>query len=81
MVEFLQVSEIAADSETATQLTFNHYSVYLQQLYTFCYIIVFRYIIQSSVLPGIPSITLQSPTKTLIQLQSYPKSVRLMRLF
>ena len=33
-VELLQVSEVAGDFETATPLTFNRYTAYLQQLYS-----------------------------------------------
>ena len=34
-VELLQVSDVTGDYETATPLTFNRYSAYLQQLYPY----------------------------------------------
>ena len=35
-VELLQVSKLAGDFETATPLTFNRYSAYMQQFYPCC---------------------------------------------
>ena len=52
-VELVQVSEVAGGLETATPLTFNRYSAYMQQIYLCCKI---RYIVRSFVLKVLQNI-------------------------